>query len=64
VIPQDRLDKLADIIARARAAGNTEVVAKAAALLAQIIRQNAAEASEPDPMTRAHAKGTHQRARG
>jgi hypothetical protein len=75
VIPQDQLDRLDEIIRRARAAGDAEVLARAVDLLGQVLRQNAGEAAgtrtAPDPMSRAHAReddapaeGLHQLRKG
>jgi hypothetical protein len=58
---EERLSRLDEIIAAARAAGNTEVLAKTADLLAAIIPQMyrpqvLASGDGPDPVTRAHAR--------
>jgi len=61
MIPQETLDRFADVIRRARAAGNTKVLAEATDLLGQVLRQNAGEAPvsrqiSADPLSRAHAR--------
>jgi len=60
LIPQDRIDRLAQIIARARSTGNAEALSRAIDLLGQVLEQNASEAdvsqNQPDPITRAHAR--------
>jgi hypothetical protein len=67
MIREDQLDRLREIISRARAAGNDEVVAKAIDLLSQAAVQAASEgtpaplrpktsAMEPDPITRARTR--------
>ncbi|MGH3407860.1 MAG: hypothetical protein ACRDRJ_35965 [Streptosporangiaceae bacterium] len=59
MISQDQLNRLDEVIRRAQAAGNADVLAKAVDLLGRALRQNAAEtakADEADPMTRARTR--------
>lgn len=61
MIRQEQLDRLDEIIRRARAAGYTEVAAKAVDLLARALRQIALDTYEADPMSRARARVTRAR---
>ena len=73
MIRRDQIDRLAEIIKQAAAAGNTEALHKATHLLGEIAREIASVQAtvvnpyRPDPMTRAHAReddGLHQLRKG
>jgi hypothetical protein len=59
MIRQEQLGRFDEVIRRARAAGNTEVLTETVDLLARALRQAGADTTEPavaDPITRAHAR--------
>jgi len=59
VIPAEQIERIGQMITRARATGNAAALADATGLLDRVLQHNAAEAAAPagaDPMTRAHAR--------